>query len=58
MDREQFCLFLEQTLIPDLIESGHYCTADDFKMAVEFMRNPDADYVTAFDSETVTRGGK
>lgn len=36
--REDFIEFLEETLIPDLKESGRYATAEDFETAVFFMR--------------------
>lgn len=35
---EDFCDYLETTLIPDLKASGHAATADDFETAVAFMR--------------------
>jgi hypothetical protein len=31
----EFIIFLEQTLIPDLQESGFYSTAEDFQRCVE-----------------------
>ena len=36
--KEQFICFLEETLIPDLKESGMDFTAEDFETAVYFMR--------------------
>jgi hypothetical protein len=36
--REDFIEFLEETLIPDLKESGRHATAEDFETAVFFMR--------------------
>ena len=35
--REEFIRFLENTLIPDLKESGRHSTAEDFETAVFFM---------------------
>lgn len=35
---EKFCSYLEETLIPDLKESGLDATAQDFETAVEFIR--------------------
>jgi hypothetical protein len=35
---ENFCYFLEDTFIPDLIESGDKSTAKDFKEAIKYMR--------------------
>lgn len=35
---EAFCAWLEETLIPDLKESGHDATAQDFETAVAFIR--------------------
>jgi len=36
--RYEFIEFLEETLIPDLKESGYIYTAEDFETAVYFMR--------------------
>ena len=36
--REEFIEFLEETLIPDLKESGKIATAEDFETAVFFMK--------------------
>ena len=38
MTRERHIAFLEGTLIPDLKESGHEYTAEDFETLVEFLR--------------------
>lgn len=35
--KESFLAFLRDTLIPDLKESGHECTAEDFETAIEFI---------------------
>jgi hypothetical protein len=43
--REEFVNYLETTLIPDLKESGHVNTAEDFETAVEFINNPDVSEV-------------
>tara|TARA_B100000131_G_C17634774_1_gene417502 strand:+ start:144 stop:359 length:216 start_codon:yes stop_codon:yes gene_type:complete len=37
-EREEFIWFLENTLIPDLKESGRHATAEDFETAVFFMK--------------------
>jgi hypothetical protein len=49
MNKEEFINYLEDTLIPDLIESGHECTAEDFRACIAFMRG--AEEVT-FDKES------
>lgn len=36
--RGDFIEFLEETLIPDLKESGRHATAEDFETAVFFMK--------------------
>lgn len=38
MNRNEFINYLEQTLIPDLKESGHTATAEDFSVAVRFLK--------------------
>lgn len=43
--RQDFVDHLERTLIPDLVESGSYAMAEDFKTAVAFINQPDADEV-------------
>lgn len=40
-DDDDFLLYLEETLIPDLRESGHDATADDFERCVEMIRERD-----------------
>ena len=40
--RADFIWFLENTLIPDLKESGLHSTAEDFETAVYFMTGEDA----------------
>ena len=40
--KTQFIHFLEETLIPDLKESGMDFTAEDFETAVYFMKEHDA----------------
>lgn len=37
MNKKEFLEYLETTLIPDLIESGHDATAGDFLIAVRFI---------------------
>lgn len=44
-EREDFIEYLEETLIPDLYDSGMEETAKDFRVAVKFMRNPQLDEV-------------
>jgi len=39
--KEEFIDYLENTLIPDLKESDHVATAEDFETAVGFMRDGD-----------------
>lgn len=39
-NRQEFVDFLENTLIPDLKDSGHVETAKDFETAIEFINNP------------------
>jgi hypothetical protein len=36
---EEFIAYLENTLIPDLKESGHEYTAEDFEKCIAIMRN-------------------
>ena len=36
-DRLDFIEYLKKTLIPDLIDSGRFATAEDFETAVFFM---------------------
>lgn len=43
MNKQEFIKYLETTLIPDLVESGHDATAGDFLIAVKFLVG--ADYV-------------
>ena len=38
MSTEDFLSFLQDTLIPDLKESGHDCTAEDFETCVSIIR--------------------
>lgn len=45
MTREEYIKYLEETLIPDLLASGHVATAQDFMRAVWFLENPDAEEV-------------
>jgi len=42
-EREGFVSYLEQTLIPDLRESGADATADDFARCVELIRDNETD---------------
>lgn len=42
MEKQEFINYLTETLIPDLMESGHVATAQDFMRAVWFLENPDA----------------
>lgn len=35
--QEDFISYLQQTLIPDLVESGRFETAKDFRTAIKFM---------------------
>ncbi len=37
-DDSEFVAYLEETLIPDLRESGHECTAEDFERCVAIIR--------------------
>lgn len=37
-ERDEFCRYLEGTLVPDLEEDGCYETADDFRSCVELIR--------------------
>lgn len=37
-EREEFCRYLSGTLIPDLIEDGRECTAQDFDLCVLYIR--------------------
>ena len=41
ISKEEFCLFIRETLIPDLIDSGSEFTADDFKTALKFIEGAD-----------------
>lgn len=34
----EFVAYLEETLIPDLKESGHDCTAEDFERCVDIIK--------------------
>ena len=36
--RDSFITYLNETLIPDLIEAGLNATADDFRTSVEFVK--------------------
>jgi len=54
-DRADFIDYLENTLIPDLKESGRVMTAEDFETAVAFMRVAPGDPVTT--PTTVTEVG-
>jgi len=54
-DRADFIDYLENTLIPDLKESGRVMTAEDFETAVAFMRVAPGDPVTTL--TTVTDAG-
>lgn len=40
--REEFIHYLENTLIPDLKESGSEGHVHDYELAIRFMRNEDA----------------
>ena len=37
MTKEQYIIYLQKTLIPDLLESGSVATAFDFAKAVRFL---------------------
>jgi hypothetical protein len=37
MEKQEFMSYLTETLIPDLRESGHHMTANDFQNAVSFL---------------------
>lgn len=50
--RSDFIWFLENTLIPDLKESGRHSTAEDFETAVYFMTAEDAPHVRVFPRRT------
>jgi len=50
MTRQDFVQYLEDTLIPGLIESGMTATAADFKTAVCFIEDPE---VAAVDREQI-----
>lgn len=45
MTRDEFISYLRNTLIPDLCESGRFCTAADFLVACEFMENPHTSFI-------------
>lgn len=45
MEKQEFINYLTETLIPDLMNSGHVTTAQDFMRAVWFLENPDAEEV-------------
>jgi len=54
--RADFIWFLENTLIPDLKESGRHSTAEDFETAVYFMTGQFDDGVLCYPVErTFTR---
>lgn len=47
MTRDEFVEYLQNQLIPDLMDSGHEATADDFKVAVHFIMQAKTDLATA-----------
>lgn len=58
-DRD-FLVFLEETLIPDLHESGHQYTAEDFERCVEIITRLADDLEDCMDKERgkSSRSGK
>jgi len=40
LTREDFLAYLDECLIPDLLESGLEATAEDFRTACQFIRDP------------------